>query len=84
VEHTTNAVRGAQVADVRCPCCEGRGWSRSASGRCTFCHGDGVLHEVLHYAPVQGKRALHPGVRALCDVPACRRPSVTLSVEGGR
>lgn len=29
-----------------CPMCEGSSWSRSASGRCTFCNGTGVVHRV--------------------------------------
>jgi hypothetical protein len=91
VSETKNEGERDLSKDIPCSSCEGRGWSRSASGRCTFCHGDGVLHYVLHQnGPGTSERhphPVHPGMRAWCDVHACRYPapaSASLSLKGAR
>lgn len=61
-------------ADTECRSCEGRGWSRSASGRCVSCHGDGVQHAALYDPRPGGGFYVHAGMRAMCDLKRCRRP----------
>jgi DnaJ-class molecular chaperone len=56
--------------EIVCGACEGGGWSRSASGRCTHCAGEGVLHVATSEEPLirDGKvvPTYHAGARSRC------------------
>lgn len=53
----------------KCRSCDGRGWSRSASGRCRDCRGTGELHVACPLCAEARAQRPRP---AVIDCPTCR------------